>query len=388
MNLLPQGRSAFRRDGLVDQGRLLLLCLAAALVDLREMFLVYGNDYNGAVAAARGVLDGMPHWRVYQARLLGPFLVRLISLYGLDFPTAYAVAVVGLLTGAGYLLFVVLRKRHGSVPPALAGFLAFHVLLTACFSRPWLYIWDVVQLPALILLNEFAVSGAPTWQVAMLCGVSLLNHESATFMAVWMMLDPMIKHAFDRRARWWRDRQLFDWRRWATGASLIVGGLLVIDRLRGALLKQEVGPSLFGVVPGRDSQMFVMLPVNVEWLTRLTWQRPLHILIPIGILACALFALQFLRRDPRRNAGLAMMYLAWLAAQLFTGLIFETRIYMALVPFVAMFMQPEPAGPGTTVVVENPTLADQAEDSVRATESATASAQAINVSVIPRPGTM
>ena len=54
-----------------------------ALFLVRVIVLFYQKDYGRAVDAARGVVTGHPHWRVYQSRVLGPWMVKLLAYPGL-----------------------------------------------------------------------------------------------------------------------------------------------------------------------------------------------------------------------------------------------------------------------------------------------------------------
>ena len=67
-----------------------------------------------------------------------------------------------------------------------------------------------------------------------------------------------------------------------TGLTLSVAGILVVESLRTVLLKQEMGPILFGPIAGAGQHLFYMWPTNKEEIIRAVGQinPSLDILVP------------------------------------------------------------------------------------------------------------
>src|SRR5580765_1499989 len=104
-----------------------VLATVASLADFRlARHLQSGRDFQLSIDAALGVLQGTPHWRIYQNRVFAPGLIKLLTYSGLSVDYAYLVGWVGLVAVAGYLALTFLWRLYGDKGLALAGFLALH----------------------------------------------------------------------------------------------------------------------------------------------------------------------------------------------------------------------------------------------------------------------
>lgn len=74
-----------------------------ALAQFRIIVMLFRQDYGRAVAAAVGVLAGMPHWRSFQARVLAPFLIDSVSPLFPSFLDAHVFFSIVTLAVMGYL---------------------------------------------------------------------------------------------------------------------------------------------------------------------------------------------------------------------------------------------------------------------------------------------
>ncbi len=319
--------------------RYALLALAVALVQFRVVALMFDRLYRMSAEAAWGVLIGEPHWRIYQSRLLGPYLVRAADTVFETFLDAHVFVTVTLLAVAGFLVLVLLDRLLNDRVKVLAGYLVFAFLTTSLLQRPWLYVWDVLDLLVFVVFNYFVLSARDLRWFAALYVVALFNRESAFYIAGWMILEPAVQ--------WWlgrsgKSRRAPDWRMLATGVVLLGGGMAIVEALRGALLVREVGPSIVGEVAGAGPRFHLMLADNLDRLaTSLTsFNYAMSFLVPLGMLLFVVFAVQVARRDPERNLANALIHLALLVSLLVFGIVFETRVYLALVPFVVFHLWP------------------------------------------------
>ena len=96
----------------------LALAAVVAAVQLRVIHLEFGRQYNLSVEAAQGVLDGLPHWRVFQNRLLGPYLVEAFSAVTDSFEAAHALCTFLLLSATGYVVLRAVTRRRLRLPGA------------------------------------------------------------------------------------------------------------------------------------------------------------------------------------------------------------------------------------------------------------------------------
>ena len=181
--------------------RFALLAGIVALVQMRILVLMFGPQYKLSVDAAAGVLRGEPHWRVYQNRLLGPWLVQVASHVFDTFLDAHVFCSVVLLGVSGFVVLWQLSRIHADTGRTLAGYFAFALLVVCCFQRPWFYIWDCVDLLIFVLFNAFVVRQRSWRWFAALFAVAILNREGAYFIALWMIVDPLVRRVLDRGRR-------------------------------------------------------------------------------------------------------------------------------------------------------------------------------------------
>jgi len=85
--------------------------LAAA--QLRGILSAFGPRINNHIAATQGVIQGLPHWRVYQSRVLGPFFVEVMrKLTGLTFGLIYETRVWLSFVPFLVLVFPIVFSNH------------------------------------------------------------------------------------------------------------------------------------------------------------------------------------------------------------------------------------------------------------------------------------
>jgi hypothetical protein len=313
--------------------------VAIAAAQFRLLVLLLGPRYRLSVEAAEGVLRGEPHWRVYQNRLLGPWLVEILEPAAGSFERAHALVSIALLAVAGYVLLAFLERVHRDPARAHAAWLAGSFLVVCCFGRDWLYVWDLVDLLVFVVWNALVVTGARWPAHAALVAVAIWNRETALFVAAWMAVDPPLRWLAARRDV---PRPRLDVPRMAAGLALVAGGVALVETLRSTLLVRETGPDLVGAVAGAGPSVHVMLAQNASALAAAfsSFRFTLSFLVPVALVLFLVLCVRVARRDPTRNAGLALIHASIVASLVVFGILFETRIYLPLVPFVAFHLWP------------------------------------------------
>jgi len=312
------------------RSRVLLAASALALAQLRLIVGVLGDDFVRSAEAAQGVVAGYPHWRIYQSRILGPYLVDALSHVFPSFLSAYTAFAIAALAIAGILAYR-LGTRVGGTRAGIAALLAFHLAFALLVSRPWLYAWDFVDAIVFLVFVDFVVARRPWPHFLALIGFGVLNHEIAAYIAVWLVVDPL--------AQWRWGKAPLAWRPMVAGALAFVASLGIAELIRGALLVEQIGPKIFHDAPTDiGSSFYFTLGHNVDALvvafTRFDYRLPQ--LVPIFLVAIIAYALVLARRDVARFGALAATYLAIIAALLTFGVLLETRIYVVLIPLVAL----------------------------------------------------
>lgn len=316
-----------------------LLALACALADLRIIILMMPKVLLRSADVLEGVVDREPLWRVYQSRLLGPHMVRNLStLAGVSPAVAYALVAlfVLFLTGLVLLMFTDRLKDPARSPAvSLLLFQLCVILLLPCY---WLYVWDLL---ALLLFTIFVClvlrRGGRGWFV-LLYAVAVFNHEMAFFIAGWLILDPIVRHVAGRRAPDRRPR--FDRASLLTGSALLVAGIFLVEWLRRALMLRETQPGL--EIP---PQVVYGKSFHFTLLNNLTaignsfdqiMQNGFPFVVPLFLAFTVFVAVRLARLDLARFGALSLVLLGMVGSLMLFGLVYETRVLMPLVPFVAL----------------------------------------------------
>ena len=121
-------------------GAILVLSVLSCAV-----FIIARANWNELSEAASGVLDGRPHWRAYQNRLLGPWLVLGLSKVGISYRTALIVFSALTFVIHNFLLAHLLR-RLGQSPLATTLWVLFFCTAFLLLQHRWFYTWDSIDL--------------------------------------------------------------------------------------------------------------------------------------------------------------------------------------------------------------------------------------------------
>lgn len=313
----------------------ILVALLLAITVQHVLGMVYTGYLLNSMQAGLSVLDGTPHWRIFQSRLLGPFV-------------ALAFILVTGEPGPGVILFdvtcfgaaLVLAWRLGSRvvasrAGALAAMLTLATGLVATFMRPWFYPWDVVGVALFMGFAWLVATNAKYyWIVALFC-VAIWNRDDALFMALFLAIQPVIT--------WWQARgdparRPIAWRQVAIGVACMILGVILITTLRRLLLVHETGPELFG--GDSDSNMFFSwnLPFNydlvVHGIPLSALGLPAFLLVPP--LAVTLTCIYLARTSGGRYLSYALVNMAMTVATVMFGITSELRQWAVLAPSVVL----------------------------------------------------
>jgi hypothetical protein len=293
------------------------------------------SDVIRAVEAENGVLQGYPHWRYFQSRLLGPLAEKAVNLlFGVNLIVAHVIVAVIVLTACGAVMFYAGRAIGGR-RSGWSALLAFQLLFALMMSRPWLYIWDYFLLLLSAIFMLLVIRRAPWWCFLALLSVATFNHEAALFIGVWMVVQAL--------ADAWAERRDPDWSLLSAGVLGNMASIIVIEYLRNTLLKQEIGWQLFKdaqQIPksGLDAYFHLQLIENWQdihqWVTAPGFDMMFLILVPLVL--TLILAGCVVARHGAKAAGLAAYAVAQVVALLLFGMRQETRDLLELLPFLCL----------------------------------------------------
>ena len=313
-------------------GLLAALCAVAQFRLIAMMFQVW---YGRAAEAANGVVIGMPHWRSYQSRILGPYMAEAFSKLFPSYLSAHVFVSIGALTIAGFFAWRLGRTLANHLMGAALSFTTFHILFAFCLTLPWIYIWDYLSVAIFSAFVLFVIRERSWRWFAGLFAIAIFNRENALFIALWMIIDPVVRHVLGRRKL--ITMQPVDRSMIAAGVFCVASGLALTEFLRRALLVREVGYELFRDAPETHFSMVQLQLFNnfgslIHALTTLDYNMQFVIVAMVLMMVGA--AVYMACVDPLRWAGLGLVQLTIVFAILLVGVLPETRLYVELIPFL------------------------------------------------------
>jgi hypothetical protein len=275
---------------------------------------------------SRGVATGHAEWRVYQNRILGPFLIAFTAgALKVDYGVAFGIFVFGSIFAANLVAYYTLAAGGRYRTEALrycalldAGFLVLQV-------RPFLYEWDCIDLVVFHLLVLGAITGRSIGLFLVVFLLELFNREAATFVGLYLVVDGLL-------SRHTSDAKRVSWGRVAVGIALCAISSLVTESLRS---------HLFIGTPRDAFERTIVLGQH--------WQVPLNLrnlakpglfksyLIPF--LVIGLSAVVWTRfRAARRPAAvpLGVLYGVLTVSLVLFAVLQETRVFIPYLPFLLL----------------------------------------------------
>jgi len=312
-----------------------LLGLLLAVVVHHVLVMVYGDQLRASILSGMYLLEGKPHWRLFQNRVLGPFVDRAFMkaaglpdvgniLFDL---TCFGTALV-LAWRTGWLI---VASRAG----ALAVMLTLALGLVSLFMGSWFYPWDIIGIALFMFFAWQVASGADYISIALLFAVTIWNRDDALFIALFLIVQPF--------AGWWRarhspERPPIAWRQVILGMVCIVAGVALIVMLRRLLLVEEMGPKLFGVSPAVTPFFRWTLVTNfliaVNKIPYLSLEMPAFVLVPPLVFTVSCVYLAFVRNG--RYLAYALVNLGMVVSTLMFGFLPEIRIWVDMVPVLVL----------------------------------------------------
>src|SRR5262249_13411861 len=217
-------------------GAILAFFSSVALFRL-VIFVFQPANYALSVEACLGVTTGHPIWEMWQSRVLGPYtiyMIKALTFGSLDYVKAHMLFQIVAVTIAAFLCWRLGRKYGGNDQSALLALTLFTMCFALLLSPPWLYSWDFIDIIVFILFIDLVLSGASLCWFIGLFAIAILNRDNAVFIALWLILDPLVRFFYQRQYK--LATTTLDWRRMLAGALCIVTGFLTVELLKRNLL--------------------------------------------------------------------------------------------------------------------------------------------------------
>jgi hypothetical protein len=284
-----------------------------------------------SVGTSLEVTTGNPLWKTFQSRVLGPYLIKVLSL-GLsdNYVAAYICFQIVTVTIAGFLCWRLGRKYGGSDQAALLALMIFLICFVLLLSPPTLYSWDLIDLIVFAVFIDFVLSRLSLGWFVGLFAIAIWNRDSAIFIALWLIFDPIVRWLYQLRNR--RSKPAIDWHRIIAGIACIAAGLIIVHVLKKTLSLEQI---VQGIPASRGGEYNFVFAINLELIKHSLFTPWFFVLVPF-VPTLILLGAAFVRLDPERYLAIYLVALSMLAGCFLFGYFGELRIYLILVPFVVI----------------------------------------------------
>lgn len=311
-----------------------IVVLFLATGQIRLIHAAFGSHVAAHIDAAQGVVDGLPHWRVFQSRVLGPAMVHAATWTGLSREAAYDTLMFVWLSLFFAVVMAAATDLWRSTPAALAAAGTAAFFNATLMQGEWLYAWDFIDLIVFAALTWAVLCEKPLGVIAGIIVLEIFNREAAIIICGWLALDAMTA-LVSRRDEPLRRRAAR--RQLIVAIVLAVAGQAAIEALRTVLLVREVGQEIFAEVAGPGALLGFKLGFNVYELKRWLLTQP-NLMLPYGIFIGAIpvaASLGLLSRE-RGLARISLLFLILWVFTLLFAVVYETRVWLAFVPFLVL----------------------------------------------------
>ena len=308
------------------------LLLAVVIHHVRVM--VFTDNLHRVILSDMSLLDGKPQWRIFQSRLLGPSLANVLMREASP-DLGYVVFDLIGFGAAGVMAWRIGAEIVGSRAGALAATLCLGLGIVALFVPDWCYAWDVLGPAFFMIFAYLVVTDAKPLSFALLFAVAIWNREDALFMALYLIVQPVLDWGADRERR---QRTPLDWQRIATGVICFAAGMILISTLRGLLMVRELGPDLYGeripVTSFFHWNVLRNLDVVPHYIRWTAMEMPAFVMLPpLAVIAACIY---LGRVAELRYAGYALVNLGMVLATALFGFTPELRQWVDSLPAIVL----------------------------------------------------
>lgn len=334
-NFLRQNCSI--REGL----RYFLLILFVSIAVSKVMLDLHDGNLSFLSQAANSVLTGTPAFIAFQNRLLGPWIVHLISEMGYPLADSFARYIIFMIIIQNVVMFSLLRKMRVSYVRSLQYVILFS-LLFICAQCTWFYPWDSLDLLIFTLFSFAIFQELSVVYFFWIFVFALLNRESALFISAYIVIDSF-KYSFDI-TKWLPAIKisLVSRLKLAIGIILTFAGVAYVKIIRQSLFVVPPDLDNYGreVAMGNHLNFFNNMEILFHRnLTTIDMVNTMFILASLG------YILLKLRHCTNVRIKASLVFFIMFASVLVFGQINETRTYFILLPLLVFFQVYEGISP-------------------------------------------
>ena len=309
-----------------------LICFFLAYTQLWEIVTNFKGQLTSNIEAALGVIQGTPHWKVYQSRLLGPYFFELVNnILGLGHSYAFLLT----LFLQSFFMFLTVILTYKSISGSwltsygIAILSSFFVALL--LQGKWLYLWDFFDFIFISLVIWSYYKEKSLLIIFSIITLAIFNRELSLIVLIWLALISGYKIIFKAENNISRYKKIF-----FVSIILLIAGYSVINYLREFLLIKELGPELF-VDSGKNlssSSFHFKFFNNLERFSNTIFNLSKNQIY--NFIICSIAVISFLGAFSKKSllVELSALLMIMLCSTLVFAEIYETRVWISLIPLV------------------------------------------------------
>lgn len=292
----------------------------------------YG-DWAALGDAAQGVISGHPHWRAYQSRLLGPYLVWGIGHLLPSFTSALKVFTAVSLIGHNVLLYALLRAGNLGSSVAIMAVGLWSAAAIMMLDRYWLYTWDLLDISVFAVAAWTLSFGRSPAILLVVFPIALLNRESALLLPIAYAFAHIARKS-DGTKPGARSIVTPLPRVFAVAGILTMVGILLMEQNRALLFieRTEVanheGATVLGNLVTLDDNIRAMMFIDVPPIA-----VACLVLVYLSVIAMAALGLRTANSNVR---AVVLFFFVQVLALLVFAHVDETRVWLPLISTVIM----------------------------------------------------
>ena len=148
----------------------------------RALYFMHG-DWQDLSDAALGITQGRPHWRAFQNRLLGPYLVLGLDFIFLSYRKSLLLFTAFSILINNFLLYFLLKLLTINNFKSVI-FVCAWSFLFLLFQDYWIYTWDMIDIILFTLIYYIILFSENKISMLLLYPLALANREMALFIPV------------------------------------------------------------------------------------------------------------------------------------------------------------------------------------------------------------
>ena len=313
----------------------LLGVLFLSLVVFRVIFYIHFTDFERFSNAEYEVIQGTAASEPLTNRLLGPFLVLLISRLGFPFVVSLVVFNLLMVISLHQVMFLILfRLTDRSYEKSFRYLILFAFLLIAFQDYWWLFTWDYIDVLVFSIFIYGVSQGVSLPFFGVLFLVGILNRESGLFIALWLVIDAF-NFRPDRQSKFNFKLEFVDKRKLLLGILLLLGGIVYIQLVRDYRFTETAANIGDGLAP-KTLGNHIVLGENI-WNLLAANLISINIINTFFILGLPIYFYSNRSKFNELISKCVLLFACILGAIFTFGVINETRIFFILIPFLLFF---------------------------------------------------